>query len=54
MPHYVYLCKDCKKEFEKVMHMDELHKKKVECPHCGSTKVELEVKSFSAVTSKKS
>ena len=54
MPHYVYVCKDCKKEFEKVMHMDELGKKKVECPHCGSTKVELAVTSFAAVTSKKS
>lgn len=54
MPHYVYVCKDCKREFEKVMHMDELHKIKVECPHCGSKKVELAVTSFSAVTSRKS
>lgn len=54
MPRYVYLCQECKKEFEVVMHMDELGKKEVRCPHCGSAKVEAAVAAFSAVTSKKS
>jgi putative FmdB family regulatory protein len=54
MPHYVFICQECKKEFEKVMHMDELEKEKPACPNCGSRKVEQEVAAFAAVTSKKS
>jgi putative FmdB family regulatory protein len=54
MPRYVFHCVDCKKEFEKWMHMDELGRTEVVCPHCGSKKVEQAVASFSAVTSKKS
>ncbi len=54
MPHYVFVCKDCHKEFEKVLHIEELHKERIECPHCKSTNVEQSVAAFSAVTSKKS
>jgi putative FmdB family regulatory protein len=54
MPHYVFICQECKKEFEKVMHIDELDKEKPLCPHCGSAKVEQAVAAFSAVTSRKS
>jgi putative FmdB family regulatory protein len=54
MPHYVFLCQACKKQFETVLHIDELGKTKVKCPECGSTNVEQQVAAFSAVTSKKS
>jgi putative FmdB family regulatory protein len=54
MPHYVFICRECKKEFEKVLHIDELGSSTVQCPECGSTKVEQAVSAFSAVTSKKS
>ena len=54
MPHYIFVCQDCHKEFEKVLHIDELGKGEVKCPECGSVKVEQAVASFSAVTSKKS
>lgn len=54
MPRYVFLCQECRKEFEKAMHMDELDEAKIQCPHCGSAKVEQAVAAFSAVTSKKS
>jgi len=54
MPHYVFFCQQCRKEFEKVLHIDELGRVTVQCPECGSTKVEQSVATFSAVTSKKS
>jgi len=54
MPHYDFICKDCQKEFEKVLHIDELKKAEVTCPACGSKKVEQRVAEFFAVTSKKS
>jgi len=54
MPHYVFYCEDCKKEFEVVLHIDELDKKEVKCPDCGSEKVAQHVAAFSAVTSRKS
>ncbi|WP_273368722.1 FmdB family zinc ribbon protein [Alicyclobacillus herbarius] len=54
MPMYVFLCKDCNKEFNIVLRISELEKGNVKCPHCGSGKVEQQVAAFSAVTSKKS
>ncbi len=54
MPHYVFLCLDCHKEFTQILHIAELEKGGVVCPHCGSKKVTQEVAAFSAVTSKKS
>lgn len=54
MPQYVFLCLDCNKEFTKTLHMADLDKGGIECPHCGSSKVTQEVATFSAVTAKKS
>ena len=54
MPHYVFRCEDCKKEFETILHIDDLDKGNVQCPHCGSKKVQQQLAAFAAVTSKKS
>jgi putative FmdB family regulatory protein len=54
MPHYVFVCSECGKEFEVTLHIDELGKAPVECPGCKSRKVQQAVATFSAVTSKKS
>lgn len=54
MPHYVFFCQSCNKEFTQVLHISELDKGVVKCPHCGSEKVQQQVAEFTAVTSKKS
>jgi len=54
MPHYVFICKDCGKEFEQILHISELDKTPVQCPHCASEQTEQQVAAFSAVTSRKS
>jgi putative FmdB family regulatory protein len=54
MPRYEFICEDCKKEFEQTLHVQELEKPKVTCPHCGSERVHQELAAFFAVTSKKS
>ncbi len=54
MPQYVFVCQDCKKEFTLFLHIADLEKGGLKCPHCGSANVEQEVAAFSAVTSKKS
>jgi putative FmdB family regulatory protein len=54
MPHYLFLCQKCKKKFTKILHMSELEKGGVKCPRCSSKRVEQQVSTFSAVTSKKS
>ncbi len=54
MSTYVFLCQDCKKEFNKSLHMADVEKLEVECPYCGSKKVLQAVAAFSAVTAKKS
>jgi putative FmdB family regulatory protein len=54
MPHYVFVCQDCNKEFTRILHIADLEKSGTECPHCGSKRVHQEVAAFSAVTSKKS
>jgi putative FmdB family regulatory protein len=54
MPYYVYVCLDCHKEFTKVLHIADLTTVRLQCPLCGSDKVEQQVAAFAAVTSKKS
>ena len=54
MPHYLFACQDCQKEFTQVLHIADLDKTEVVCPHCGSKHVSQQVAAFSAVTSKKS
>ena len=54
MPHYIFYCQACEKEFTQVLHISELEKGGIKCPHCSSEKVEQKVAAFSAVTSKKS
>ena len=54
MPYYVFLCQDCNHEFTQFLHISDLDKDLVACPHCGSKLVVQAVAAFSAVTSKKS
>jgi putative FmdB family regulatory protein len=54
MPHYVFVCRDCNKEFERTLHISELGKTPVKCPNCASQKTEQKAAAFAAVTSKKS
>lgn len=54
MPQYIFLCRDCNKEFTLTLHIADLEKGGVECPHCGSKRVTRVIAAFSAVTSKKS
>jgi len=54
MSQYVFLCQDCNKEFTRTLHISEIEKGGVVCPHCGGKRVTQEVAAFSAVTSKKS
>jgi putative FmdB family regulatory protein len=51
---YEYRCADCKKTFTRTQTLAEHDKGKIECPECGSKKVEQTYSSFYAVTSKKS
>jgi putative FmdB family regulatory protein len=54
MPNYDFACGACKKPFSKILTLAQYDKGKVECPHCGSKKVEQKFSAFYAVTSKKS
>jgi putative FmdB family regulatory protein len=54
MSQYVFLCQDCNKEFTLTLHMADIEKGGVTCPHCGSKRVTHELAAFSAVTDKKS
>jgi putative FmdB family regulatory protein len=54
MSQYVFQCGDCNKEFSQTLHISEVEKGGVTCPHCGSKNVNQLVTAFSAVTSKKS
>jgi len=54
MSTYVFLCQDCSKEFTLALHISEVEKGGVVCPHCGGKRVLQAVTAFSAVTSKKS
>jgi len=46
MPLYVFLCRDCNKKFEHTLHISELGKTPVKCPHCGSEKTEQQAAAF--------
>lgn len=54
MSQYVFQCLDCNKEFTQALHMSDVEKTGIKCPHCGSGKVHQLVSAFSAVTSRKS
>jgi putative FmdB family regulatory protein len=54
MPQYVFLCLDCNKEFTLFLHIADLEKGGMVCPHCGGKRVTQEIVAFSAKTSKKS
>lgn len=54
MPHYNYLCTNCKKRFSVVLTLAEHEKGGVKCPKCRSKKVEQEWAASYVVTSKKS
>ena len=54
MPQYVFFCQDCQKEFIQFLHIADLDKGGVVCPHCGGKQVTQQVAAFAAVTSKKS
>lgn len=54
MSQYVFHCEVCNKEFTRNLHIAEIEKGGVACPHCGSKRVGQLVTAFSAVTSRKS
>jgi putative FmdB family regulatory protein len=54
MPVYDYLCKDCKKTFERVLTLHEHESEQMRCPKCGGRNIEQQAAAFYAVTSKKS
>ena len=54
MSQYVFHCQDCNREFTLALHIAEVEKGGVACPHCGSKQVQQLVSSFSAVTARKS
>ena len=54
MPVYEYFCDACKKEFEKILTLQEHDEEEIRCPKCGSDQVHQLAASFAAVTSKKS
>ncbi len=54
MPQYEFTCKGCGKPFSKTLTLSEYEKGKLTCPKCGSRRIEQQVSSFFAVTSKKS
>jgi putative FmdB family regulatory protein len=54
MSQYIFCCRECKKEFTRNLHMSDMDRAKVKCPHCGSKRVEQLVTAFSTVTAKKS
>ena len=53
MPVYEFVCENCGKRFEEILHIRELETAKPKCPECGSERVRQEVARFFAVTSKK-
>ncbi len=56
MPDYKFVCKKCRRRFSKTLTMTEYEKKKkrIKCPHCGSTSVERRFDPFYVMTPKKS
>lgn len=54
MPMYDYTCLECGKESLIVVTLKQHEKGEVECPACGSTKLQQHFSSFIAHTTKKS
>ena len=54
MPHYEFLCHNCKKLFSKILSLIDYEEGEILCPYCGSKEVEQRWSAFSALTSKKS
>jgi putative FmdB family regulatory protein len=54
MPHYEFFCRNCKKNFSKILALVDYEEGGVVCPHCGSYEVEQRWSAFSVITSKKS
>jgi len=54
MPTYEFACQKCKKRFSLLLSISEYEKKKVKCPKCKSSRVQQQITSFQAITSKKS
>jgi putative FmdB family regulatory protein len=54
MSQYLYHCQDCDKEFTQSLHISDVEKAEIKCPHCGGKRVHQLVSAFSAVTAKKS
>jgi putative FmdB family regulatory protein len=57
MPTYEFLCKKCKKPFERIYSLEEYErqtKRKIKCPKCGSTSVVRQISAIEVRTSKKS
>ncbi len=54
MPHYEFLCHDCKKVFSTILSLVDYEEGEVVCPKCGSTDVEQRWSAFTVITSKKS
>jgi putative FmdB family regulatory protein len=54
MPHYEFVCLDCKKNFVTTLSVVDYVEGDVVCPHCGSENVEQRWSVFSVITSKKS
>jgi putative FmdB family regulatory protein len=53
MPHYLFFCQSCNKEFTQMLHIAELEQGGIKCLYCRSEDVQQQVAAFSAVTSKK-
>jgi len=53
MPHYEFVCHNCKKLFSKILSLVDYEEGQVCCPHCGSKEVEQCWCAFNAITSKK-
>ena len=51
MPIYEFKCYNCGKNFEKLIFKRE-EEKEINCPYCGSKKIEKLLTSFSSVKSK--
>jgi putative FmdB family regulatory protein len=54
MPVYEFVCRDCQKSFEMVRPMAEATAADVNCPTCGSNRVDRIYSNVYAKTSKKS
>lgn len=52
MPLYEFTCKDCHKDFSRVLTLAEYERGEVECPDCHSKNVVQKPATFFAVTSK--